>query len=303
MEVDSSCPKAQELVKEPEAEKMDEDKKEEKEWYKWKLVREDGERVLLTRKDPKGSTLFRHELKERWYRKYPEANGVKEKKYEIPVEEKKEDSPMEVEEKKQEKSEEKKVEEKEEWNPVTKGICDRCKEEVKFPPPACQYESCKKGNIEYTKNGIAICTNCKKVAPAYGAACKGCSYYVPAPNETFDAGRVNFTLPAAMTNKMSGIVLATTQHELPCPNQTNPDISKDQGINEFIFNHLPLKEEQKKELLLDLTKEQLIKDRDGKRKEEKQEQSRSTRRRRKEKSQSSERSTAPRASVKSSPFS
>jgi hypothetical protein len=42
-------------------------------------------------------------------------------------------------------------------------------------------------------------------------------------------------------------------HYAPCPHMTASDIAKDQAINEWVLNHLPLTEEQKQNLMRSLT--------------------------------------------------
>lgn len=44
----------------------------------------------------------------------------------------------------------------------------------------------------------------------------------------------------------------------PCPDNKGGDISKDHAVNEWVFNHLPLSTEQKKDLLAQLIADQRI---------------------------------------------
>jgi len=45
-------------------------------------------------------------------------------------------------------------------------------------------------------------------------------------------------------------------HYAPCPAPSGGDIARDRAINEWVLNHLPLKEEEKKKLMDDLYLEQ-----------------------------------------------
>ncbi len=45
-------------------------------------------------------------------------------------------------------------------------------------------------------------------------------------------------------------------HYAPCPAPTGGDITRDRAINEWVLNHLPLKEEEKKKLMQELYLEQ-----------------------------------------------
>lgn len=40
-----------------------------------------------------------------------------------------------------------------------------------------------------------------------------------------------------------------TPHDVPCPSGMGTEVADDPDINEWVMNHIPLKEEQKKELL------------------------------------------------------
>jgi len=240
---------------------------------KWRICQDMGDRVQITKKSTHGHTLFRVLSRKEWETKYPESQ-VEIKKEPEKVEEKKEEEKMEVEEK---------IVEKPKYEPTRSGMCDRCNEEVKFPPLKCFTPKCPKQNITFDQWGAPSCSDCLARIQPVGNSCPSCKYYIPAPNEVFDASRVNFSLPEAMTAKIKGIMLATTQHDMPIPQQTEEDITKDHALNEAVFNRLPWTEEQKKNMLQSMTKEQLLKDRENKRKEEVEQQKKSTKQRRHEK--------------------
>lgn len=207
------------------------------------------------------------------------------------------DVTMEVEEKVPEQKEEK--QEVKEYKLTRSGMCDRCQKEVKFPSPLCNTKDCKVETINMDSWGQAICGSCEKPMVAVGTTCELCKYYVPAPNETFDAGRVNFAIPLLLQKAEKGTLVTVNQHEMPIPPQTNEDISKDHAINEYVFNHLPLQEDQKEKLMKDLILDQMGKEalqkfetaqgREAKRKEELSSQSSSTKSRKKTKTESSHR--------------
>lgn len=146
--------------------------------------------------------------------------------------------------------------------------CDRCNMEIKLPLPECKHCEKPQDDPLFDEWGLPSCRDCKQKLLIFGTKCTKCEMYCPAPNESFDAGRVNFSVPEILRRANPGVVIALSDHELPIPPQTVEDISKDPKINEWVFNHLPMKEDQKKDLLADLTKEQLLKERDAKRKEE-----------------------------------
>ena len=52
-----------------------------------------------------------------------------------------------------------------------------------------------------------------------------------------------------------------TKHDRPCPRGLGEDVSKDKEVNEWVLNHLPLKEDEKKALLHQLKLDQLKNDR------------------------------------------
>ena len=51
------------------------------------------------------------------------------------------------------------------------------------------------------------------------------------------------------------------RHDAPCPKQTTEDIAMDVEVNEWVLNHLPMTEEQKKKLRADLMADQTKKER------------------------------------------
>lgn len=48
-----------------------------------------------------------------------------------------------------------------------------------------------------------------------------------------------------------------TRHDIPCPSGMGTAVAEDHDINEWVFNHLPLKEDQKKILWAGYKKEEL----------------------------------------------
>lgn len=46
-----------------------------------------------------------------------------------------------------------------------------------------------------------------------------------------------------------------TVHDVPCPSGMGEKVADDHYVNEWVFNHLPLKEDEKKAMLHDLRKE------------------------------------------------
>lgn len=59
-------------------------------------------------------------------------------------------------------------------------------------------------------------------------------------------------------DKFNSLRKYETIHDVPCPSGMGSDVGNYHHINEWVFNHLPLKEDEKKEILQDLRKEQLI---------------------------------------------
>jgi len=53
-----------------------------------------------------------------------------------------------------------------------------------------------------------------------------------------------------------------TKHDIPCPPGMGEAVSTHHGINEWVLNHLPLKEDEKKALIHDLSKDVTIKKRE-----------------------------------------
>lgn len=55
-----------------------------------------------------------------------------------------------------------------------------------------------------------------------------------------------------------------TKHDVPCPNVTGTDVANNREVNEWVLNHLPLKEDEKKQLIADLQKDVVIQKRSEK---------------------------------------
>lgn len=70
-------------------------------------------------------------------------------------------------------------------------------------------------------------------------------------DQNFDNKTIDDVFPQIQTK------FTHQRHEEPCPSQTTDDIAKCPEINEWVLNHLPLKEEQKQKLLQQLINDQL----------------------------------------------
>ncbi len=93
-----------------------------------------------------------------------------------------------------------------------------------------------------------------------GVECKGCKVYLPTPGSTIDVSNPEFK-NFDLNNVFGGrrkFQPAESRHDEPCPMSSMEDIAHDQPTNEWVFNHLPLSEEQKEQLLLDLAKDQKV---------------------------------------------
>lgn len=91
-----------------------------------------------------------------------------------------------------------------------------------------------------------------------GVDCKGCKVYLPLPGSTIDLSNPKFS-KFDLNNVFGGRTKfqpAESRHDEPCPVSSMEDISHDQPVNEWVFNHLPLSEDQKEQLLLDLAQDQ-----------------------------------------------
>jgi hypothetical protein len=256
---------------------------------KWKYIGKHSGKHLVTRKDVKGITIVKHLTEKEFTTKYPELSGNDNKKEEKSTKDEEEmsifmDKEPTVRDMEQKYGSEKKIEvtdedfsapsefsklEKDPGQVPRVAPCYRCLVDVKLPVPLfnCDCPKEKKEAVILSFGDVPVCKECKKKCTPIGAKCPTCQYYVAAPNEVFDAGMVNFTLPpilSSLTEK--AILVARDQHEMPCPSQTNPDISKDLAINEYVLNKLPLTEELKKSIQEDLFKEQIEKERLEKRK-------------------------------------
>lgn len=111
------------------------------------------------------------------------------------------------------------------------------------------------------------CGKCQKELKEEDRACSACGQYRPKPGETFDLSTVNFTLPQALAARYKPTKFAETKHDLPFPVAPGEDVTKSHAANEWILNHLPLKEEEKEDSIK-LFREQFLK----KKKEEKLQQ-------------------------------
>lgn len=235
----------------PTEEKMTDEKETKGDGYKWKFHAKHGNDYILTRKTFQGATIFRHVSEDEWFDKWSSLSGGRPKK------EEKESSMMETESTGDTPIEEKK--ETKQWTLPSTAPCYRCKNDVKLPLPLfnCECDKKKRELLVPSEGAVPICSLCSKRANPIGINCPDCQYYVAAPNEVFDAGRVNFSLRSVLQSMQEkAILIARDDHEMPCPPQTESDISKDHGINEWVLNKLALKEEQKEKLQKQLWKDQ-----------------------------------------------
>lgn len=75
---------------------------------------------------------------------------------------------------------------------------------------------------------------------------KGLASFTPTPPPTVSAGYIqNLVFHPAAERDPDRV----GPHYAPCPTQSGGDIARDRAINEWVLNHLPLSEEQKKHLL------------------------------------------------------
>lgn len=128
------------------------------------------------------------------------------------------------------------------------------------------------------KEAQLICEKCGGPVEEKDKACRTCGQYRPGPDETFDCSKVNFTLPTMLASRYRPSKRAENRHELPFPCAPGEDLSQSREANEWILNHLPLKEEEKKQFLDELLqkyyadrKEITIQTRKEKRKQETEE--------------------------------
>lgn len=103
---------------------------------------------------------------------------------------------------------------------------------------------------------VKKCPRCKKDVPPTVKNCSTCGHYNPAHGETFDVSKVDFDLPNIFGQRLPPTERAMNPHDLPPPSvPSGTDISTHRETNEWILNHLPLKEDEKKKLLDDMTRE------------------------------------------------
>lgn len=94
------------------------------------------------------------------------------------------------------------------------------------------------------------CSRCASEIKEKDRACAKCGQYIPQPGETFDISERNFQLPSVLGILRPPTEQAMNEHEMPFPsNVSAKDLPTHKGANEWIFNHLPLTEEQKETFL------------------------------------------------------
>lgn len=82
---------------------------------------------------------------------------------------------------------------------------------------------------------------------------KGLGSFTPSPPPTVSAGYIQNLVVHPVAERDPDRV---GPHYAPCPTQTGGDIARDRAINEWVLNHLPLSEEQKKQLIHEMNVEQ-----------------------------------------------
>jgi hypothetical protein len=94
------------------------------------------------------------------------------------------------------------------------------------------------------------CLSCSYQVDSGWQYCPKCGSSVILPGQTVDLSQkgINFGLSNQLGMRWKP-QYTTSDHDLPCPPQSHPDISKDQAINAWVFNHLPMSEEQKEKML------------------------------------------------------
>lgn len=104
-----------------------------------------------------------------------------------------------------------------------------------------------------------ICHGCGKEIPdPKDRACRQCGYYRPQPGETFDLSKVNWKLPQVICNNVQ-VRSVDNPHDLPFPGGFGEgDSINSMDCNMWVLNHLPLKEEEKKQLVDDIAQEKAI---------------------------------------------
>jgi len=94
-----------------------------------------------------------------------------------------------------------------------------------------------------------LCTKCGKEVQETDRACRFCGEYRPKAGETFDISKVNFSLPNMLAARYRPSKRAENKHEMPFPCMIGEDVTQSQEANEWILNHLPLKEEEKEKMI------------------------------------------------------
>lgn len=116
------------------------------------------------------------------------------------------------------------------------------------------------------------CLNCRAIIPdKEDKACRKCGYYRPHEGESFDVSKVFWRPPQCVISKLPIIRSVDTPHDLPFPGGFGggEEINTPE-CNEWILNHLPISEEQKKNFISGLVKETTKTNREFKIKEDKQ---------------------------------
>ena len=106
-------------------------------------------------------------------------------------------------------------------------------------------------DTDESKDLVQSCKNCTATIPdSTDKACRKCGYYIPSPGETFDTSKVYWKVPAAIAAAQIRVKSVDTPHDLPFPGGFGTgDTVNSPEANEWILNHMPLTEEQKKELM------------------------------------------------------
>lgn len=109
---------------------------------------------------------------------------------------------------------------------------------------------------EEKKEEYKKCPRCNSDVPPEHRACVKCGEYNPIGGETIDISKTSFSLPELIASRVMRPPSTTSEHDLPFPAGLNAtEIQTDPDAQRWIFNHLPLKEEEKQKILEDFTKE------------------------------------------------
>lgn len=128
-----------------------------------------------------------------------------------------------------------------------------------FPMESKENKDTQMSDIPEKKDELKtpiICQECGTTIPeATDRACRKCGYYRPQPGETFDVSKVFWRPPAIMHQEMK-VRRVDEPHEIPFPGGIGSgDAVSSHECQEWTLNHLPLTEEQKKQLVTDLAME------------------------------------------------